>query len=492
MTKIAAVIAAGTSAEAERQARASLHRGADLVEFRFDALRHATAADVRTLAAALGPRSIATLRTPGQGGFHGSDPETRHALLQEICRQPFRYADVELTSDAVHLAEYAKLARSRGKDLIVSHHFDRPSARDEVADVLEACVTQGTVGKVAVPCETVDQAVGLVDVARRQGKSRFVLIGIGAAGVITRILAEDLGQEIQYAAGHRATASGQLDLEDAVRLRSKDALILGLLGHPLGHSVSPEVHEAALTALGLPGVYVPFDLEFSSVEPLLREAERLRIRGLNVTIPYKETVAGLVDELDADAEALHAVNTIVFRDGWAKGHNTDVYGFRISLRSLGIRMGSRSALVLGAGGAAKAVVHVLLREGALVQVANRTPSRAETLASSFDGTIDVVSMEDLKAAGPWDILVNATPVGTNGGDSAPFVDDAVLRKVRFVYDLVYNPPDTLLLQAARRLGIKGTSGLDMLLHQASKSFELWTGMEVPLPAMRKAAEEALR
>ncbi len=492
MTKIAAVIAAGTAAEAERQARAAFRRGADLVEFRFDALRRATLADVRTLAAALGPRSIATLRTRGQGGFHGSDPATRHALLQEICRQPFRYADVELTSDAIHLEDYAKLARSRGKDLIVSHHFDRPSPPGEVADVLEACLAQGTVGKVAVPCETVEQAVGLVDVAHRQKKSRFVLIGMGAAGVITRILVEDLGQEIQYAAGHRATASGQLDLEDAVRLRSKDALILGLLGHPLAHSISPQVHEAALAALHLSGIYVPFDLESSSVEPFLRDAERLRIRGLNVTIPYKETVAGLLDDLDADAEAIGAVNTVVLRDGWTKGHNTDVYGFRVSLRSLGLRMGSRSALVLGAGGAAKAVVHVLLREGASVQLANRTPDRAKALAASSDDPVDVLAIEDLNGAGPWDLLVNATPVGTNGGDAAPVVGDAVLRKARFVYDLVYNPPDTPLLQAARRLGIKGTSGLDMLLYQAGKSFELWTGHEAPLAEMRKAAEEALR
>ncbi len=492
MTKIAAVIAAGTAAEAERQARAAFRRGADLVELRFDAFRRATPAEVRTLAAALGPRSIGTLRTPGQGGFHGSDLATRHALLQEICRQPFRYADVELTSDAIHLEEYAKLARSRGKDLIVSHHFDRPSPADEAADVLEACLAQGTVGKVAVPCDTVDQAVGLVEVGRRLKKSRFVLIGMGAAGVITRILAEDLGQEIQYAAGNRATASGQLDLEAAVQLRAKNALILGLLGHPLGHSISPQIHTAALTALRLPGVYVPFDLEDASVEPFLRDAERLQIRGLSVTIPYKETVAGLLDEVDADAEAVGAVNTVVLRDDWTKGHNTDVYGFRVSLRSLGLRMGSRSVLVLGAGGAAKAIVHVLLREGASVHVANRTPDRAKALAASFDGPVDVVGVEDLDRAGPWDLLVNATPVGTNGGDSGPPVGDAVVRKAHFVYDLVYNPQDTPLLQAARRLGVKGTSGLDMLLHQASKSFELWTGHEAPIAEMRKAAEEALR
>lgn len=486
---MAAVIAAGTSAEAEQQARACLRRGADLVEFRIDALRHPTAGDLKKLASALGPRSIATLRSSAEGGFHGLDRGVRHALLREACHLPFRYVDAELTTDAEHLEEYAKLAKSRAKDLIVSHHFGEPTEADRVAEILDACLAQGTVGKTATPVASVDEARELVELARQRSRERFVLIGMGEPGMITRALAAETGQEFQYASGNRETAPGQLNLEAALRARSKDVFVLGLIGHPVSHSVSPAIHEAALRATGLHGLYLPFDLAAESLEPFLQSAESLRVRGLNVTIPHKERAAELVDELDGDAEALDAVNTLVLHEGWMKGHNTDVFGFRMSLRSLGLRVGERRALVVGAGGAAKAVVHVLLREGAQVTVTNRTPERADRLADSFEESIDVLSMGDVARKGPWDLLVNATPVGTAGMDGGLPVPDEVIGRVGFVYDLVYNPPETPLLAAARARGLRGTNGLEMLLQQAAKSFELWTGASAPFEAMRRAAVE---
>ncbi len=488
---VTSVIAAGTSGEAEQQAHASLGRGADLVEFRIDALRHPTAGDLKRLASALGPRAIATLRSPSQGGFHGLDRRARHALLLEACRLPFRFVDVELTTDAEHLEEYAKLAKSRAKDLLVSHHFDRPEPADKVGEILDACLAQGRVAKVAVPVAAVDEAVVLVDLAMRHAPARFILVGLGPAGMLTRALAGEAGQEIQYAVGNRETAAGQLDLAAALRVKAKGSFVLGLLGHPLGHSLSPEIHEAALQALRLPGVYLPFDMAEASIQPFLAAAERLHVRGLNVTIPYKETAAALVDELDGDAEALEAVNTVVLHEGWAKGHNTDTFGFRMSLRSLGLRLGDRRALVVGAGGAAKAVTHVLVREGAKVSVASRTPSRAEALADAFDDPIDVLTLEETATKGPWDLLVNATPAGTLGLEPGLPIPEATLARTAFVYDLVYNPPLTPLLAAAKRRGVRGTNGLEMLLQQAAKSFELWTGQAAPYETMRRAAEEAM-
>lgn len=490
--QVAAVIAAGTAAEAEQQARVALRRGADLVELRFDALRHPTVQDLKKLAAALGPRAIATLRSPSQGGFHPVEGSARHALLREACYLPFRYVDVELTTDAGHLAEYAKTAKSRAKDLLVSHHFDRPAETDEVGEILDACLSAGTVGKVAVPTISVESAVDLVDFAREHKSRRFVLLGMGEPGMLTRALAADAGQEFQYAVGNRSTAPGQLGLATALRLRAKDVFVLGLLGHPVGHSVSPQIQEAALEALRLPGAYLPFDVPHEFLEPFLDAAERLRARGFNVTIPHKEAVAELMDELDGDAEALEAVNTVVVKEGWTKGHNTDVFGFRMSLRSLGLRVGDHTALVVGAGGAAKAVVHVLLREGAHVQIVNRTPERAETLADAFDDEVSVLTLEDVARKGPWDLLVNATPAGTRGTDTALPVPESSLDRTRFVYDLVYNPTETPLLAAAKRRGIRGTNGLEMLLQQAAASFELWTGKAAPFPAMKSAAVEALR
>ncbi len=486
---VTAVIAAGTAGEAEQQARVSLKRGADLVEFRIDALRHPTAGDLKRLASALGPRAIVTLRSPGQGGFRGVERNARHALLLDACRLPFRFVDAELTTDAERLPEYAKLAKSRAKDLIVSHHFDAPAAPEKVSEILDACLAQGRVAKVAVPVATVDEAVALVDLARRRPPARSVLIGMGPEGMLTRALAAEMGQEIQYVVGNRSTAAGQLELPTALRIRSKSSFVLGLLGHPLTHSLSPAIHEAALQALQLPGVYLPFDMGEASVESFLAAADRLHVRGLNVTIPYKETVASLVDELDGDAEALEAVNTVVLHEGWAKGHNTDTFGFRMSLRSLGLRLGERRALVVGAGGAAKAVVHVLLREGAEVAVADRTVARAEALSDAFDDSIELLSLEET-SKGPWDLLVNATPAGMLGVETALPVPEAVLALTGFVYDLVYIPAETPLLAAAKRRGVRGTNGMEMLLQQAAKSFELWTGKTAPYEAMKRSVREA--
>ena len=484
---VAAVIAAGTASEAEQQARSCLRKGADLVEFRLDALRHPTPGDLKKLAAALGPRAIATLRSPSQGGFRGLDRTARHGLLRDACHLPFRYVDIELATDAEHLEEYGKLAKSRAKDLIVSHHFDAPADIDRVAEILDACLTQGRVGKTVTPVASVDAARELVDLARQRSGSRFVLIGMGEPGMLTRALAADTGQEFQYASGNRETAAGQLGLETALRIRSKDAFVLGLLGHPLSHSRSPPIHEAALRAAGLPGVYLPFDLPSESLEPFLQAAERLRVRGLNITIPYKEQAAELVDELDGDAEALEAVNTLVLHEGWVRGHNTDVFGFRMSLRSLGLRLGDRRALVIGAGGAAKAVVHVLLREGAEVAVTNRTPERADRLADSFHDGVEVLSSADLLRQEPWALLVNATPVGTAGMEETLPIPEEAIGRASFVYDLVYNPAETPLLAAAKARGVRGTNGLEMLLQQAAKSFELWTGASAPYEAMKRAA-----
>jgi len=137
------------------------------------------------------------------------------------------------------------------------------------------------------------------------------------------------------------------------------------------------------------------------------------------------------------------------------------------------------------------VVHVLLREGAQVEVANRTAARAHALAEAFDEPVEVLSLEELPGEGPWDLLVHATPAGTQGLDAPLPVAEPVVKRAAFVYDLVYNPREPPLLRMARRLGIPGTSGLEMLLHQAAKAFELWTGKPAPFEAMRAAAQEAL-
>ena len=494
MAKVAAVILADNARDAEREARNAQSKGADLTEIRFDAFRNFDETAVRNLAGSVGSRSIATFRSTAQGGVQGPPQNQRTRWLTTLVALPFAYVDFEQATDGGRAGEMRRIAKRHGVTLIASHHFTTPVDRSRVEDMLETCASIGDVAKVAVPVTDVQSAIQLVDVARARvkSKSRVVLIGTGMAGMLTRALADDAGQEIHYAAWGRASVPGQFPLAAAKRLRGRSPIVLGLIGHPLGHSLSPAIHEAALEGLDLPGVYLPFDVDPSSLNAILEAADRLHVRGCNVTSPYKESIVERLDELDGDAERLGAVNTIVFGDGWTAGHNTDVFGFRLSLRSMGIRVGDRRALVVGAGGAAKAVVDVLVREGAKVQVTNRNVHKAQALADSFDESVDALPLEALPRSGPWDLLVNATPLGTKEfGDAVP-VPASILPKIGYVYDLVYNPPTTPLMAAARRAGKPTTSGLEMLLHQAAKSFELWTGRSPPVEAMRRAAKEALR
>src|SRR2546426_1377215 len=466
-----------------------------LVELRLDEIVDLGPNTIRHLAKSLGEHAIATNRSPGQGGAQRRGGAPRSALMKEICGQRFAYVDLELEEDGAGLDVLARVAHDHGTRVILSHPFAQAVEVHRASETLEACAAPGDIAKVVTPVADFEAAIQLIDVARvRTDRPRpMILIGTGPAGMVTRALADALDQEIQYASWGNAAAPGQLPLATAARLRGREPIILGLVGHPLEHSLSPLIHETALAALHLPAVYLPFDIPLESLDQFLLAVDRLRIRGFNVTHPLKESLAQRVDELDADAERLGAVNTVVVQDSWTVGHNTDVYGFRVSLRALGLRVGDRTALVVGAGGAARAVVHVLLREGASVQVTNRTIARAEALADSFDDLVAVVPMETLQRAGPWDLLVNATPIGMKGAVAPGLpVPEAIVAKAAFVYDLVYNPTATPLLQAAQRLNRPGTSGLDMLLHQAAKAFELWTGQSSPFDAMRRAAKEALR
>src|SRR5213594_116071 len=438
MTNVAAVIVARDGAEAERQARAALEKGADLVELRLDHIHGLESETIRTLAHSVGSRAIATLRSPGQGGAPEGQPGRRATLLREIGSEGFAYLDLELESDREQLESLALLGSRHRTKTIVSHHFAAATDPGRISEAIDACSAHGDIAKVAVPVSDFDAASQLVDLARaRVGRSPLVLIGMGPSGTLTRALADTGGQEFQYASWGPATVSGQLPLAAAARLKGREPIVLGLLGHPVEHSISPAIHEAAFAALGLPAVYLHFDLLPGSLDRFIAATNRLRIRGFNVTIPFKEAVAQKLDELDGDAERLGAVNTVILRDGWTKGHNTDVHGFRVSLRSLGVRVGGRNTLVVGAGGAARAVVYVLLREGARVQVTSRTIARADRLADSFDGPIDVIPTASLPQAGPWELLVNATPLGTKGFPGGLPVPESVVSKASFVYDLGY-------------------------------------------------------
>jgi shikimate dehydrogenase len=265
--------------------------------------------------------------------------------------------------------------------------------------------------------------------------------------------------------------------------------VVGVIGDPVAHSLSPALHNAAFAALGLDWVYVAFPVPRGRATEAVAAVPALGLAGFNVTMPHKEDVASACDELTPEAAALRSVNTVVaLPDGRTLGDSTDGPGFLDALAEEGIAVAGQPVLVLGAGGAARAVVLALGRAGAAVTVAARRPDAAESAAALAPGAPAV----PLVAADPsgFAVVVNATPLGMSGGDPLP-VDPDALHAGQAVIDLVYHPADTPLLTAARARGARAVNGLGMLLHQAARSFNLWTGESAPLEAMRTAVTAAL-
>ena len=254
--------------------------------------------------------------------------------------------------------------------------------------------------------------------------------------------------------------------------------LLGLIGDPVEHSLSPRLHSFLLARAGLNYCYLAFRVPEASLGEALSGMRALGIRGVNVTIPHKEAVIPFLDELSPAAEAIGAVNVIVNEAGRLRGHNTDWEGFLKALDSRGVGLCGRKAVVVGAGGAAAAVVYALVSSGAEVAVVNRTPSRARALARRFSslGSVTHGGLHDLAAfLREAELLVNATPVGmTPHAEESPVPAD-LLREGLVVYDLVYNPPETKLLRDAGERGCLAIGGLEMLVYQGIRALELWTG-----------------
>lgn len=266
---------------------------------------------------------------------------------------------------------------------------------------------------------------------------------------------------------------------------SGETRLAAVIGAPVRHSRSPAIHNAAFAAAGLDWAYVALEVAPGRGGDAVRAASTLGLAGLSVTMPHKADAARACDVLTPAAAALESVNTVVvLADGSLLGDSTDGEGFLRSLADAGLDPAGRSVVVLGAGGAARAVAAALVGRGARVEVTARRREASDALAAAVPGAV----------AGPWpgsgpvpaEIVVNATPVGMGADESLP-VEPA---SDQWIVDLVYHPLETPLLRRARALGAPTVGGLGMLVHQAALAFEQWTGVPAPLETMRAAASDA--
>lgn len=277
--------------------------------------------------------------------------------------------------------------------------------------------------------------------------------------------------------------------------------ILGVFGHPVEHSLSPAMHNAAIAALGANYLYIPFSVLPEDIGPAIRSIISLGIIGVNLTIPHKERVLPFLDRIAPEAQAVGAVNTVHNDKGKLVGYNTDGEGFAGPLKALGFELTTRRAVVLGAGGAARSVVFRLARENGVITIVNRTVERAERLAEEVrrvvsDARVDCLASGDdaglrERLAGA-ELLVNTTSVGMSPheGDMPPIPPRALHPDI-FVYDLIYNPRETRLLAEARLAGCRTLNGVGMLAHQGAAAFEIWTGLRPDVGIMQAAVDEQL-
>ncbi len=468
-------IAAPTMAEL-RQRRDAV-TGADLVELRLDSVR-----DPDPAGALEGRRIpvIVTCRPKWEGGgFEGSEAE-RLAILSSALQQGAEYVDIEFK------AAFAPLVETTGGRRIVLSMHDFDGVPGDLAARVRAMRASGAeVVKVAVMARTLWDNLGLLDV--RDDACRTVLVGMGEAGLPTRILAAHFGSAWSYAGDRHAP--GQIPASRMVEeFRFRDVTdrtaIYGVVGLPLGHSVSPAMHNAAFRAAGVDAVYVP--LAAASADDFLEFANALRMRGASVTIPYKVDLFQRVDAADETSTKVGAVNTLKRRQTKWLGRNTDVSGFLAPLRDRLQLRGARAAL-LGAGGAGRAVAVALASAGAEVSIYSRRAEQAAAVAASIGRKPTHLPIP----AKSWDLLVNATPAGTYPDcDETPFGAGAF--DGRIVYDLVYNPPITRFLREAAAAGLETIGGLDMLVAQAEEQSDWWIGRRPPEGVMREAALARLR
>ena len=479
-----------TAAALDRMAE--LQPQADLFELRADFVRDL---DLRALVSARGRPLILTCRPESEGGrWPDADPAGRRHVLAQAVELGFDLVDVEARAGFDEV-----VAAKAGHGLVLSWH-DFEGTPDGLDSIFERMAALGPdVVKIAVRARSVGDLGRLLGFARRRSESpgrggpALLAIAMGPEGTASRVLGGRHGAPFTYAAAAagREAAPGQLTaraLVDTYRVRaiSPATRVYGLLGSDVLRSLSPAIHNRAFAALGVDAVYVPLQAE--SLDAFLRVLPAFDLSGFSVTRPYKQEILPRLASVAPAAARAGSVNTVTVCAGGLEGLSTDGEGILGPLRRR-IDPAGRRVVVVGSGGAARAAAFALGEAGALVSVASRNATQAAALASAVGG--QALPSPEAVASADWDVLLNATPVGSGALPNAMPVPASALRPGRIVFDMVYEPRDTPLLQAARARGCQAIDGVEMLVAQAVGQLEAWLGQAPPLELLTSVALEAL-
>jgi 3-dehydroquinate dehydratase/shikimate dehydrogenase len=457
--------------------------GIPLVELRLDYIRREV--DLKRLIANRPGPVIISCRRESDGGQWRGTEEQRRTLLRSAIVEGVEYVDLE-DDIAASIPRYGKTKR------IISRH-DFESTPKEL-EQLHARMSRldADIVKIVTMANRPNDNLCMLRVIQ---KSTIPTIGccMGEMGVCSRLLAGKAGAPFCYAAfsPERSLAPGQISYRMMRDIYAYDQInaetqVFGVVADPVGQSLGPVVHNAAFLHQGLNKVYIPFRVPPEHLDSFLDDCPELDVHGLSVTIPHKEAALRRCDRVDKAVQGIGAINTLLFEEGHIVGHNTD---YRAAMNCIDMRLpteerakplAGRVALVLGAGGAARAFIFGLLRRGADVVIAGRTLEKAERLAKALGArSIAWERRHSVKA----DVIVNATPVGMHPNvDETPF-DMHSLRPNMLVFDTVYNPEQTLLYKQARERQCRVISGVEMFIAQAALQYRAFTGNDAPVEVM---------
>ncbi|MGZ8843703.1 MAG: shikimate dehydrogenase [Pyrinomonadaceae bacterium] len=476
---------------------------ADIIELRFDCLEKEKLDEVlrdfdRLRKLAVQP-FIVTFRPAEQGGHRAIALNERLEFWQnqfyKLQRGDFADIEAELLIDQ---------GLSLSDDKVICSHHDFLGVPSNLTELYEQMTTtSAAVIKIAVHAEdAVDSLQVFQLLERAQTDSReMIAIAMGPAGIMTRILGPSRDSFLTYGSldDDNTTAPGQVNARDLREIYRIDSInrqteIFGIVGNPVNHSLSPRIHNASFAAGERNAVFIPFQVRdvvqfiHRMAHPKSREID-WDLRGLSVTAPHKSTVMDCLDWIEPAAKDIGAVNTIVARDDQLFGYNTDAKGFIEPLRKRFGDLKNARCAIIGAGGAARACLWALKNDGAQSTLFARDTQKADALARQFK--IESRQLADA-GFGEFDIVVNATPLGTLGArENTTAATAEQLRGVRLAYDLVYNPLETLFLRGAREAGCETLGGIEMLLAQGVEQFKLWTDKAPDLEVMRAAVNEIL-
>lgn len=499
--------------KSRRDIASAVEAGADMIELRIDELEDTEAFEPLLLNQ--GVSLIVTCRPTWEGGRSELPDDARTPLLAFAAEaNPSNFVDVELKAirgnEHIVNSLLGDLSDDTRGGLIVSLH-DFTGRPDRLYNIVaEMNRLPAEVNKIVWTARSIRDNVEALEMLGHRQRPTIALC-MGEAGIVSRVLAKKFGGFLTFVSlsDGQATAPGQISIHDMKSLYRWDAItsktkVYGVVAHPVGHSMSPAIHNAAFDATGYDGVYLPLLVEptyesFKAFMESYLHFEKLDLSGLSVTIPHKEHALRYLQEKGARIEELAArigaLNTIHIEKGTLSGSNTDYAAIlQCIAEAAGISVEKFSDLrvgVIGAGGTGRAAVAGLSHYGATVLVYNRTARRAESLAAEFGAKVSAVNLDQLDGCDVW---INASSVGMH-----PNVDGNPLGEFQpkwssktIVFDAVYNPVKTRFISQAESAGAKTISGVEMFARQAAAQFELWTGKSAPREIMREVVLKRLR